>query len=94
MEHSFLVFKWLVLMLRSQFRDLLSLIPEIWVRVLPGAPEHPVFPLIALIQLEHNPLLECQLLKGSDSSAVFLVLFLLPTGPDTWQVLSKHLLTE
>lgn len=81
-------------MLQSQFRGLLPLTPEIWAWVLPGAPEHPVFPLIVLIKLEHNPPLECQLLKSSDSSVFFLVLFLLPTGSDTWQVFSKYLLTE
>lgn len=45
-----------LLMLRSQFRGLFTLTPQIWVMAparYSGAP--PIFPLIALTRLHHNP---------------------------------------
>lgn len=81
------------LILRSQFRRPFPT-PQIWVRSPSRCSRPPVFPLIALIKPHHSSSLECQLLEGSDSSVFFLVLFLLPIRPDTWQVLSKYLLTK
>lgn len=72
----------------------LPLTPQIWVRSPPRCSRPPVFLSLALIKPHHSSLLECQLLEGSDSSVFFLVLFLPPTRPDTWQVLSKCLLTK